>query len=128
MAFQLAWYQEQCIIGVVVTGAYPIEEIQVVCKEIAQTYLAASTAQIHLLMDLREMTSFPSNIPQVKSAADQFLKHPNLGWTVMIGKNNPLAEFFSSVIFQMVRLKFRIVHSMEDAMDILRRVDQTLPI
>lgn len=126
METKVAWYLENRIILAHVADDNTIEDLAVINKAIVQ-YLEQGTAPIHLLIDVTEMGSIPSNIAKIKQTFT-YLDHPSIGWSLFIGHMNAIEKFIVSITTQMSKLDAKTVDTIEDAIAVLNRVDATLTI
>ncbi|MGQ9907871.1 MAG: hypothetical protein ACUVS2_03445 [Candidatus Flexifilum sp.] len=53
--------------------------------------------------------------------------HPKVGWTLVIGAIDPIQRFILSAATQVARMRTRFVASLDEAVELLRSVDPTLP-
>lgn len=79
---------------------------------------------IHLILDMRQATEIPRNLSNASHAL-KYMRHPALGWTVMITESQ-IQRMFASVLAQVFRVRFKVVADMAEAVDFLTRYDPAL--
>jgi hypothetical protein len=84
----------------------------------------AEATAIHWIISVTGFTG-GVNINEMRSTAA--LRHPRLGWTVMVGIKNPLLQMFGTIIAQVFKVRTRQVDTLEDALIFLYEVDSTVP-
>jgi hypothetical protein len=126
MPVSVTWHRQSRILYAKVTGEYTLEDMKAFHENVASEYLDKADEPIHLIIDINEMTAFPKQMVKINSVANILLKHPMMGWMVSIGKDNPIVNFFASVITQTFQVKFRAEKSIENAEKFLQRADPTL--
>jgi hypothetical protein len=124
METNVSWYLENRIILVHISGDKTIEDFQQVNEAITQ-YLEKGVAPVHLLIDVTEMGSIPSNILKVKQAFT-YLDHPSIGWSFFIGHLNAMENLIIAVTTQLSGLDVKTVDTLEEALKILNHVDLSI--
>jgi hypothetical protein len=123
MAFETTWADEKRIIYTKLSGTLTSQEAQDMSDTHAK-YLSEGTAPVHLIVDVTGLSGVPTNLRQNTSMGG-YLRHPALGWTVLIG-GNVLVNFMVSVIGQVFKFRYSKRESFEDAIAYLISQDQTL--
>ena len=120
MPYQLSWYKENHIVYAAVSGNFTLEELENYGRELTTDYLEKATAPIHIISDANAMEKFPTQaLPAIRSA-EGWLRHSNLGWVILIGKkSNPMLGFLLAVVTKVVKLKYKMVTTPEEALSIL---------
>jgi len=126
MPYRLSWYQKNRIVLAVMTGVYTVEEMQARNQELIDQYLERGQAPIHLISDARDMRQFPTSMIKVQQINESWLRHPNLGWTVIVGNGNILLNFLAAAITKAMGVKHRTVATHEEAIETLKKMDTTL--
>jgi len=121
MPYKTFWYKENQVVFAEFIGEFSIQEMYDLNREL-DIYFKSDGNTIHLIADLRAMTNYPKNLAQVRDATRRTANQPGLGWVLLIGSENPFLKFLVTTVFQLVRVNCKIVGSLEDAEDILRRV------
>jgi hypothetical protein len=117
----------QLIVYAAVSGNFTLEELEAYGRELTTNYLDPATAPIHIISDANAMEKFPTQaLPAIRSS-EIWLRHSNLGWVILIGKkSNPMLGFLLAVVTKVVKLKYRMVATPEDAFSTLCNLDPTL--
>ncbi len=126
MPIEISWLVEGRIVYVKLDGKLTFEKIHAISKAIVTHLDAGQPPYVHVLIDNQDMTSHPQTLNKLREAT-RFLKHPNLGWFIIFGSDNPLLRFFSSVITQLAGVRWRVLGTRTEALSFLQEVDQTLP-
>ena len=89
-------------------------------------HLDAGEAPTHYVADLRDNQKLPTtNIREFQELAS-FVRHPNLGWIVVIGRGNPTINYVLSVVAKLTRVRYRSVDTPQEAIAFLSTIDPTL--
>jgi hypothetical protein len=123
MPHQVSWAQEKRIILVNLIGSLDLEAGFQASNE-TNDFINQGTAPVHLIVDMSELKSFPTNITKVNQM-NQYLKNPARGWVVVIG-GNTLSNFLVNVLSQVVKFPVTQRPALNDALDFLRKNDATL--
>lgn len=107
-----------------VVGDQTLDQFATLNEELI-ALLDAGDAPVHLLIDVSQMGSIPSNIMKVQQTFT-YLRHPALGWSLFIGEMNALTRLVVSVTNQVSGLDIKLVNTLEEALLLLKRVDLTL--
>jgi hypothetical protein len=83
------------------------------------------TAPVHHVIDAVRLGKVELNLKQLSEIVT-LLREPNLGWVVLIG-GNVITRFLASVMTQQDPVKFRVVDTLDDAVQLIKRMDTTLP-
>lgn len=125
MAYDLSWYIENRVVVANIYATASIEQIAEISQKIAN-YLDDGHPPVHYIGDLSRLENFPTKIWQLQQEAEVFLRHPNLGWTVLITQENTLASFVGSMVTQLIGVQMKFAKDYADAERILKQADSTL--
>jgi len=123
MAYETSWADDKRIIYTKLSGILTSKEAQEMSDTHAK-FLSEGTAPVHLVVDVTGLTAVPTNLRQNTSMGG-YLRHPSLGWTVLVG-GNVLVNFMVSVIGQVFKFRYSKRETLEDAIAYLVAQDQTL--
>lgn len=125
MPYQISWYIEQHVMLIEVTGTMDIEEFERLHTE-SFAYVTNSPFKTHAIVDLSQFAAIPTNLKMLTSATNKE-KTDKQGMTVLVMPGMPsMIRFLVSIIMQTMRLEYRICETIDEAMDVLRRVDVSL--
>ena len=124
MAYSVDWYIHNRILNVRFIDYIDDNDMAGVNAEVID-HLDGLQNKAHLVVDLRGLKKYPTNVRHIKDFTE-YLRHPNMGFVIALGIDNPLMRFFATVIPQVVGIDFRSAKEMDEALAILRRVDTTL--
>ena len=89
--------------------------------------LEHATLPLHIMFDISTLKQFPKRMNAETWAMAEWMRHPKLGWLIVINKDtNPMANFLVSAVGKTIGVKTRFVKSPEEALEILARTDMTL--
>jgi hypothetical protein len=87
--------------------------------------LEAADRPLYLILDMRQLKSFPSLNDSLKM---RHIFHKNVGWYLTIGATgNPVARIFLSILMGLARIKYKDVRSLDEAWRFLHSIDAELP-
>lgn len=125
MAHTTEWYLENRIILTEFSETLTIEGL-VANDSVILDMVQGGQAPVHLVIDVRQLDEFPTNISKIRNSARRYLMLDNMGWMVVVGFDNPIIRFLSSVITQMTDINMIQVDDLDEAMARLQKVDLTL--
>jgi hypothetical protein len=125
MSTHVSWLLEDRIIFNQMVGAMTKEEMPAFNDQMLSYFDQSTQPVVHNLVDMRYMDSFPSVIQIQKHFT--FPSHPKMGWGVFVGISNPVARMTLAIGPQMFKLHFRHVKTIEEALDLFKFIDRTLP-
>jgi hypothetical protein len=123
MPFHTKWIEDKRVIHTSLTGTLTSQEAQEMSDAHAK-FLNEGTAPVHLIVDVTNLDGVPNNLRQNASMGG-YLRHPSLGWTVLIG-GNVLVNFMVSVIGQVFKFRYSKRETLEQALAYLASQDNTL--
>ncbi len=125
----VTWHIEGRIIYDCPTGVVTIESAQTssyAVHRLLDSQPDTPPNSIHLILDMRQVEEIPRNLSSATQTLN-YMRHPALGWTIMITENQ-IQRLFSSVLAQMFRVRFKMVANLDEALLFLQRYDTTLGI
>lgn len=122
MPYELGWQVKQRIIYRRYYGDITLEEIQQSSDE-AREMVEQGTPLVHSVIDASEITGYPGLRDLQRSA--HFETSEAEGWQMIIGVTG-VARLVVSVLTQITGKRFRIVDSVDEAMNFLMMQDETL--
>jgi hypothetical protein len=126
MAYQISWNQVGRIAQAEIRDSISVEELEAYGETLIQDYLEQGQSPVHIISDARGMTHFPTHLLKVKQLTEAWLKHPNIGWAIVIGKSNPMLNFLAAAVTQVIGVKYRMVATPEEALETLQKLDASL--
>src|SRR5688572_19010488 len=107
MAFNISWLITDRVL-LFKAPAYPvIEDIIEADKELAHylEQLAPDAPLLHMILDDSDVEVMPGikTFSELKS-----LRHPKLGWTVIVGLENKVFKMINTIISQLFRARLRM--------------------
>lgn len=88
---------------------------------IIRDLIVNNTGKTHLIIDISELGKFPTRLADIKQSSERYLKHPNMGVIVVVGKANPVTTFLARVISQVAGVQLIHTASTEEVLSYLRK-------
>lgn len=108
-------------------GKITVDEIAVAAQTGIQMLESSDALLVHTLQDGREITDFPKNIGQILAVSREAQAHPQMGWGISVGLLDPATRYIAGMVYKIARTRQRFISNMDDALDFLQSIDQTLP-
>lgn len=127
MPVDVSWYLEGRIVDVKYSGDVTIED-KGKGAELEYDFLEQGTAPlVHVLLNITDQTSSPTDIRAIQNALDKALKHPKKGWTLAFGKEEfRMENFVNSVVTQSSSARYRTFVTLQETLEFLIYVDPSL--
>lgn len=125
MEHQISWYIERRVIHIQFINHLSLEELQSMARK-AHDFLEQGEQRVHMIVDIGRLTSFPTNLIQVKKYSDIYTQHPKLSFVIFVGIENQAARFLTSTVMQLAKLDYHILRPGEDMVGILGRIEPAL--
>lgn len=125
MPYNISWYIEKRVILIEINGRIDLEEFEKLHNE-SFDYVMQSQFKVHAIADLSQFEAIPTNLRMLSSATSQEKNH-NQGMTVLVMPKMPgVIRFIASIVMQTLRLEYRMCETVDEAINILKRVDTDL--
>jgi hypothetical protein len=128
MAYKLFWQSEPNVVYFEIIGAFNEDEMYEACYEIRDNFLETNQGPIHIIVDPRAVDDHPRGLHAIRDASQIYINHTNLGWMILIGVESPITKFLTNVALQVLRQQFKTVKTLEDALSVLLRVDNSVSV
>lgn len=123
------WIEDGKIAYIELIGDFDEEGVTKFNTFWAENYLSKGNPPVHTIIDASGLTNYPKNLGMLREGSSISVKHPHAGWVLMVGfSSNPVLKFLSSAVSQVLGVKFKQVESLDDAKDVLRRINDTVPV
>jgi hypothetical protein len=124
MPIKVKWFYEGLVIHAQLEGILTGPDLTEYADNLDKLIATSDAPLIHLITDLSGMEMYPSLGEVMRSLH----MPPRLGWTLVMGaKTNKIVRFLMQVITSSMRLRFRELESIDEAVDFLQKMDTTLP-
>lgn len=121
------WLVENQIVLMMVEGDITLESLSSGLEEL-RTYLDSSEAIfVHVLLDDQQVGAVPPSLLQLRQVAVEMLSDTKIGWVLSVRKNKPIVDFFASILTQIMKIRYRRMETMHEALAFLQDQDATLP-
>jgi hypothetical protein len=125
MPQQISWYQEGRIIYDRFEGVVTLNDVRE-ANDSAIALIRAGTPPVHDIVDGLNISKPPFDIKAL-SAATTFFAEPNLGWVIYINRS-PVLAFLGSLASKVYSGRFKVVHSLDEALATLHQLDPSLAL
>jgi len=134
MPVEIKWYIQDHVLIARYYGHVSAEDIHKQYLEGIRMSESVDTALVHMIADIADVTSFPKNVMEFQGSFGE--KAKNAGWVVLVGENK-MIRFLSSIISNLMKLRFAYVNTHDEAVEFItardpflsleEALDQTLP-
>ena len=125
MEYGFEWHIPKRVLVLTVSGDVSMDDLAQFNQSMIDN-LEQGNAPVHLISIGHNIQRVPTNLMLIKETVT-FLQHPNMGWVVIVQeKANPVTGFIVSVATQATGMKMRQVKNVPDAVETLKRLDQTI--
>ena len=123
MPWEISWLVEKRITYTRMYGFITGEEL-IAQKTEMEKYIQQSEHLLHMISDATDSTGTNMGLRDLQKT--QFADAPNLGWAVYISPKK-MDRFFASVITQLMKKRSREFATLQEGIQFLQEVDETLP-
>jgi hypothetical protein len=88
--------------------------------------IAMGKIPVHLIFDARNLTSQPTNIKQLSATVKSVISHEAIGIIIVVTENT-VQRFLGNILLQLFHKSSKIVATLEEGIEILERLDSSLP-
>ncbi|MAU10117.1 MAG: hypothetical protein CL607_09870 [Anaerolineaceae bacterium] len=127
MPAKISWLIKDKVVLLEVIGHILIEELEQIAIVGEQIINEADTPLLHLIIEEKQLTDFPKNVPRAIKATKQTLAHSGLGWMVFVNIPNDVIAFVTKLILSAAKTRIHVADSYEQAARMLMDVDCNLP-
>ena len=123
MAYELTWIVPGRVILIEMENVLPPGETISLIEE-CHAWVSTGLPPVHILIDATKIVNAPINIQELTQLSKS-MENDDIGWWVLI---NPakMIWFTASIVTKLLRKKLKSAHSIEEALNILERVDFTI--
>jgi hypothetical protein len=125
MPYEMTWLVDKRVLYVVLTGELVLDELHELVTQ-SREMTDNGINPVHAIADATRSHSLPKHINGILKEFKQVTPQ-DTGFTVIIA-NNALTRFFAQTLLKIMRLEVRFAPNVDEALNILHRVDQTIPI
>ena len=126
MTFEMGWLEPGRVVFVKFRGEMTVEEIHEESQQLIEYLDNGASPLVHSLVDLTTLDNFPINVGVLNRATVDSLRHPRLGWTVLI-TDNRMVKYLGAMVTGLSGVRYRTFTSLNEALTFLNEVDSTLP-
>lgn len=107
-------------------GDLTLESLKAGSDSIISMYNESEFDRIHIVSNQAEMGNIPVSL-KLFNEATPFVRDKRLGWFVMFPEGNQFAKFMATMVTSLAKIDYRHANSLEESLNLLKRMDQTLP-
>ncbi|MCL4247454.1 MAG: STAS/SEC14 domain-containing protein [Anaerolineae bacterium] len=124
MSNEVTWHLEGQVIYMRLSGMVTVEDIKQASETVTAMAPAEST-RVHLIVDLRDLQKFPTQLKELASVIPNIPRRGN-GWLLFVSQN-AFVRFLSSTLAQMASRRMKVFDDPQAALDFLQLMDADLP-
>ncbi len=125
MGVNISWYVKPRIVLTYAWGNFTVDELKYGAESAAEL-IRAGQPMVHNIIDMRELTHYPTNVHEITKLTYVF-REENLGWVILIA-SNPIVRFLTSMATQVARSRLRTVGEVEPALAFIQQVSPELDL
>lgn len=118
------WLVEGRIVVFGGNGNISAEDIEKENEILTEFFEQGTGPLVHVIGDDRNLTEFP---PLSTLLSVEWLQHEKLGFFIIVGMSNVIDRMKSHMATNKHQVRFRLVDTMEEALEILEFADPSLP-
>lgn len=123
-----SWLAPSRIGQVTFSGNVSVEEVTEAHQQIVGQFLNPGTKPVHLIMDVEQIGTFPTNVVKMHQVNSMVLTHPSFGWLFVVGSKNIMQRFLVSSVSQIFHVRVKMMPTVEESLIALKKLDPTLTI
>ncbi len=123
MPFTVSWLVDKRVTYTRMYGVMTAADLRGL-KIVLEEYIAQSEQLIHLISDATDTIRTEMSLKDLQNT--EYADATNLGWAIFVNPNM-LHRFFASVVTQLRGKRGREFATMEQALEFLQNIDETLP-
>ena len=125
MPVENSWFIEGRVVLTRLVGDVTVEELETASKQ-GTALNEAGVAPIYGLVDMTELAHFPSRLNDFTKLIQQG-KSDKLGWIIVYGIPNRMANFLATLFAQLIRTNFKVVNTQQEALEMIERLEGKMP-
>lgn len=127
MAYSVGWYIDKRVTYQRLYGHVTLEDVRDINAE-SIDISRNGIPLVHSVIDITGVQKFPTNLAAIREIMSIQTDGDAVGWVLIVGADNPVIRFIASVITQLVmeKIHFRLMDSMDAALEFLQEHDATL--
>ncbi|HRF96342.1 MAG TPA: hypothetical protein PLZ51_14150 [Aggregatilineales bacterium] len=125
MPYKMTWLIDKRVLHIVIEGELSGDTIREMVAE-SRKMTDDGIKPVHAIADATHTHSIPKHIPTILKEYGGVTPQ-DTGFTVIIA-TSPVTRFLAQALLRLLRLEIRFGSDIQDALNILHRVDTTLPI
>jgi hypothetical protein len=127
MPYKLSWYHENYVVYAAVIGKFTATEFEAYGQELVERFLDPASHPIHIISDVSQMESFPTQVWTAIRATEPWLRHPQLGRIALLSEgSSSMLRFLLSAVQQIVPIRYHMVVTPGEALMLLQQLDPNL--
>jgi len=129
MAIEFSWYIENQVVLATIKGITDGADLHKEQEVIGPWMHASCAKMVHIIFDCHEMKRIAFSVSQELSTL-KYLRHEKMGGFLTIGlptTQRAIANLMDGMITRMTRAKFSTAKDMETAMEVMGKLDETIP-
>ncbi len=127
MPYTIDWYIDRRVTYLQFYGQVVLEDVRGINAD-SIAFQEAGIPLVHMIIDISRVEKFPTNLAAIREMMKKQGDSETVGWVLIVGADNPVIRFIASIITQLSgeNIHFRLIDSLNDAVDFLHEHDATL--
>ncbi len=125
MPYNVEWLVEGRVMLVTLSGNLDLEAIDRLTETMTEYFNKGQPPLVHQIYDATSIGNFPTNIMEARKFAERYIRHPLVGWGMIITSNTTI-KFIGAVVTGIAKTRSRIFGSMDEAITFLAEMDSTV--
>ena len=118
MPYKLSWHKPDEILYMKSPVHISEEDTRLADDAIQQHMTQASSKRVHIIIDDSDVQSMPG---VMVTQTLKTLRHPKMGWTVVVGQNNKVFRMMYTVTCHLRRLPLYMADTLDEAITFLNQ-------
>lgn len=119
MEYEISWFIHQRVVQSQIRGHASIKALVAFSDALAETFLDAGRAPVHLLLDVTLLESAPSSLERIEYALRSSLSHDSIGEIILIGGHKAVTSFLIEAAAEASGCRLHAVDRIQEADTIL---------
>jgi hypothetical protein len=116
MPYKLSWYTPDKILYMKSPLNISEEDTHIADETIHQHMTESTARQVHIIIDDTDVESMPG---VMVTQTLKTLRHPKMGWTVVVGQNNKVYRMMYTITCHLRRLPLYLADTLDEAITFL---------
>lgn len=126
MPYTVNWYLDKRIILANLWDDVTVDEYNEMAQMVEDMLTIGNDPYVHCIINMANIGNSPTRLVELQSALKPMLSHPQLGWSLPI-MSDETQRYLVVMLSKIYQVRWREMKSIEEALQFLAQMDQTLP-